>query len=107
MRLHHLLGVTLLVGLFALTIPTVEAAKMTVQVVDKTGNPVEGATVDVVFGAEKESLTTDAKGECVVKPIGATCDIDAKKGDCKERLAPVGILEDLKVIITLHCWPPK
>ena len=107
MRVHHWLLVGIFFGLLILAIPTVEAAKMCVQVVDKNGNPVQGVTVLVTYGAEKETVTTDAKGECSIKPIGASCDIDAIKGLCKERLAPQGILEDLKVIVTLHCWPSK
>jgi hypothetical protein len=96
-----------LAGLLIGFLPAAEAAKMCVQVVDKVGNPVQGATVEVTHSGKKEAVTTDAKGECYINPTGATCDIEAIKGDCKERLAPVGILEDLKVIITLHCWPLK
>jgi len=107
MRLHLLMAGIFSVGLFIGTLPTAEAAKMTVQVVDKDSKPVQGATVDVTSEGKKETATTDAKGECAIDPSGAKCDIDAQKGDCKERQSPVGVLENAKIVITLHCWPPK
>lgn len=107
MRLHYLLGMVFLIGPLIATLPTAEDAKMYVEVVDKAGSPVQGATVDVTSGGKKETQTTDEKGACTINPTGDTCDIDATKGDCKERLAPVGVLEDVKIVVTLHCWPPK
>jgi hypothetical protein len=107
MQLRHLLAGIFFIGLFIGVLTTAEAEKMTVQVVDKNGAPVQGATVDVAYAGKKDSFTTDAKGECSINPVGLTCEIEAIKGDCKERLAPQGVLADLRVIITLHCWPPK
>ena len=82
------------------------SSKMCVIATDKTGKEVEGVLVDIVCAGEKKSYTTDKSGKSCIEVAAPLIEsITITKDDCQERLAPVGVLDGLKVIITLHCWP--
>lgn len=104
-----LVAISLLVALFVLSSSTLQAeqpAKMTIIAVDRMGNVIEGAKVSVVVGELTQTLTTDLNGKCLLETAGTLIkSIDVTKGVCTERLAPIGILDGMTTVITLHCWP--
>lgn len=102
---------SLLVVLFAFSndiLLAEQPAKMTIIAVDRIGNAIEGAQVTVVVGDSTSTLKTDLNGKCLLETSGTIIkSIDVTKGDCTERLAPIGILDGMTAIITLHCWPAE
>jgi hypothetical protein len=103
------ISLSLLAVLFVFSSDSILAeqpAKMTVIAVDKMGNAIEDAKVAVTVGKEMNTLTTDVNGKCLLETAGTLItSIEVTKGDCTERLAPVGILDGMIIVITLHCWP--
>jgi len=109
MKTLALVTVSLLAVLFVFSSDSILAeqpAKMTVIAVDKMGSVIEGAKVAVTVGKEMNTFTTDVNGKCLLETAGTLItSIEVTKGDCTERLAPVGILDGMIIVITLHCWP--
>lgn len=109
MKTLALVTISLLAVLFVFSSDSILAeqpAKMTIIAVDKMGSVIEGAQVAVAVGKEMSTLTTDVKGKCLLETAGTLItSIEVTKGDCIERLAPVGILDGMTIVITLHCWP--
>lgn len=109
MKTLALVTVSLLAVLFVFSSDFVLAeqpAKMTIVAVDRMGDVIEGAKVEVVVGKEMSTLTTDVNGKCLLETVGTLIkSIEVTKDDCTERLAPLGVLDGMTTIITLHCWP--
>lgn len=111
MRPLSLLVIALLVTFLvssSLTLAEEKKAEICVMATDKNAKAVQGATVEVVGGGEKRSYTTDAAGKSCFQVKGVLCEsITVTRDGCSEKLAPVGVLDGMTVIITLHCWPAK
>lgn len=111
MKTLALVTISLLAVLFVFSSESMLAeqpAKMTIMAVDRMGNVIEGAKVEVVIGKETSALTTDAGGKCLLEtPVTLIKSIEVTKDDCTERLAPVGVLDGMTTVITLHCWPAE